>query len=168
MWKVNESSECSIPKMLLGLGWNSPHTQSSKGVLQESPWNRVKYGWGEMKVRLLSCVRLFVTPWTVAYQAPQSMELSRQEYWEWIAISFSRVSSQPRDWIQVSRTAGRRFTVWATRGARVKWSPQQKLKKMPAQGEPRWSWWCPQTLSCSFLHWNQKPGGFWLLTSVKC
>ena len=23
----------------------------------------------------------FVTPWTVAYQAPQSMEFSRQEYW---------------------------------------------------------------------------------------
>ena len=30
---------------------------------------------------LLSCVRLFVTPWTVAHQAPLSMEFSRQEYW---------------------------------------------------------------------------------------
>ena len=27
------------------------------------------------------CVRLFVTPWTVAHQAPLSMESSRQEYW---------------------------------------------------------------------------------------
>ena len=26
-------------------------------------------------------VRLFVTPWTAAYQAPQSMEFFRQEYW---------------------------------------------------------------------------------------
>ena len=25
--------------------------------------------------------RLFVTPWTVAYQAPSSMGFSRQEYW---------------------------------------------------------------------------------------
>ena len=33
------------------------------------------------KVKLLSCVRLFATPWTVACQAPQSMEFSRQEYW---------------------------------------------------------------------------------------
>ena len=33
------------------------------------------------KVKLLSCVRLFATPWTVAYQAPPSMEFSRQEYW---------------------------------------------------------------------------------------
>jgi len=32
-------------------------------------------------VKSLSPVRLFVTPWTVAYQAPQSVEFSRQEYW---------------------------------------------------------------------------------------
>ena len=36
---------------------------------------------------------------------------------EWVAISFSRVSSQPKDWTGVSSTAGRLFTVWATREA---------------------------------------------------
>ena len=35
----------------------------------------------KVKVKLLSCVRLFATPWTVAYQAPPSVEFSRQEYW---------------------------------------------------------------------------------------
>ena len=34
---------------------------------------------------------------------------------EWVAISFSRGSSQPRDWTWVSHIVGRRFTVWATR-----------------------------------------------------
>ena len=34
---------------------------------------------------------------------------------EWVAISFSRGSSRPRDWTRVSRIVGRRFTVWATR-----------------------------------------------------
>ena len=34
-----------------------------------------------MEVKLLSCVRLFATPWTVTHQAPPSMEFSRQEYW---------------------------------------------------------------------------------------
>ena len=34
---------------------------------------------------------------------------------EWIAISFSRGSSQPRDWTQVSRIVDRCFTIWATR-----------------------------------------------------
>ena len=33
------------------------------------------------KVKLLSRVRLFATPWTISYQAPLSMEFSRQEYW---------------------------------------------------------------------------------------
>ena len=28
-----------------------------------------------------SCIRLFVTPWTAAYQAPPSMRFARQEYW---------------------------------------------------------------------------------------
>ena len=34
-----------------------------------------------LNVKSLSHVQLFVTPWTVAYQAPLSMEFSRQEYW---------------------------------------------------------------------------------------
>ena len=36
---------------------------------------------------------------------------------EWVAISFSRGSSWPRDQTQVSCIAGRRFTLWATREA---------------------------------------------------
>ena len=32
-------------------------------------------------VKSLSRVWLFVTPWTIAHQAPPSMEFSRQEYW---------------------------------------------------------------------------------------
>ena len=36
---------------------------------------------------------------------------------EWVAISFSRGSSQPRNRTQISRTAGRHFTVLATREA---------------------------------------------------
>ena len=34
-----------------------------------------------MKVKSLSHVQPFATPWTVAYQAPPSMVFSRQEYW---------------------------------------------------------------------------------------
>ena len=34
----------------------------------------------ESEVKSLSCVRLFATPWTVAYQAPPFMGFSRQEY----------------------------------------------------------------------------------------
>ena len=39
----------------------------------------IDISWSEVK--LLSRVQLFATPWTIAYQAPLSMEFSRQEYW---------------------------------------------------------------------------------------
>ena len=153
-----------------------------------------------MRAHSLSCssrVQLFATPWTIACQAPLSMGVSRQEYWnglpcfspgdlpnpgikpeplmspalacgflttsgtweaqfnskwsevsevahscptlcnpmgysltgfavhgifqarvlEWVAISFSRGSSRPRDQTQVSCITGRHFTLWATREA---------------------------------------------------
>ena len=35
----------------------------------------------KVKVKLLSRVGLFVSPWTVAHQTSPSMEFSRQEYW---------------------------------------------------------------------------------------
>ena len=35
-------------------------------------------------VYLLSRVQLFATPWTVAQEAPLSVELCRQEYWSWL------------------------------------------------------------------------------------
>ena len=35
----------------------------------------------EVKVKSLSRILLFVTPWTIAYEGPPSMGFSRQEYW---------------------------------------------------------------------------------------
>ena len=37
-------------------------------------------------VQSLSCVGLFVTPWTAAYQAPLSLGFSRQEYWSGLPL----------------------------------------------------------------------------------
>ena len=41
---------------------------------------------------------------------------------EWVAVPFSRGSSQPRDQTQVSSMADRFFTRWATREAQEYWS----------------------------------------------
>ena len=38
------------------------------------------------RAQLLSCVRLFMTPWTAAYQAPLSMGFSSQEYWSGVPL----------------------------------------------------------------------------------
>ena len=41
---------------------------------------------------------------------------------EWVVMPSSRESSQPRDQIQVSNTAGRFFTIWAAREAQEYWN----------------------------------------------
>ena len=41
-----------------------------------------------MCAKSLSHVQFFVTPWTVACQAPLSMEFSRQECWSWLSFPF--------------------------------------------------------------------------------
>ena len=58
-------------------------------------------------MKSFSRVPLFATPWTVALQAPPSIFQAR--VLEWVAISFSRGSSQPRDRTRVSSIAGRGF-----------------------------------------------------------
>ena len=69
--------------------WASSRRQwktGKPGLLQSMELQRVRHEWvteqqSEVKVKLLSRVWLFGTPWTVAYQVPPSMGFSRQEYW---------------------------------------------------------------------------------------
>ena len=46
-------------------------------------------------------------------QAPLSMGILQARILEWVAMPSSKVSSQPRDWTQVSCITGRFFTNWA-------------------------------------------------------
>ena len=50
---------------------------------------------------------------------------------EWVAISFSRGSSLPRDWTQASLIAGRHFTIWATRET---WATSWLMSLLAAPG----------------------------------
>ena len=51
----------------------------------------------KVKVKSLSRVRPLAIPWTVAYQAPPSMGVSRQEYWSGVPFPSS---PNPRYWFQ--------------------------------------------------------------------
>ena len=64
----------------------SPPGPSIHGILQARTleWVAISFSkrnYRRKKVKSLSHIRLFVTPWTVAYQALPSMEFSRHEYW---------------------------------------------------------------------------------------
>ena len=54
-------------------------------------------------IQFLSCVRLFVTPRTVAHQVPLSMRFSRQEYWN--GLPFSSLEDLPRSGIEPTSPA---------------------------------------------------------------
>ena len=66
----------------------SPPVSSAPGILQARimEWVAISFSnawkW-KVKVKSLSRVRLFTTPWTVAYQAPPSMGFSRQKWSVW-------------------------------------------------------------------------------------
>ena len=74
-----------------------------------------------------SCPTL-VTPWTVACQAPLRGILQARLL-EWVAVSFSGGSFWPRNWTQVSWTAGSFFTDWAMRKALICVYNPQQIKK---------------------------------------
>ena len=62
------------------------------------------------KWKSLSCVQLFMTPWTVAFPGKNTGVGS---------LSLLKGFSQSRDWTQVSPIADEFFTSWATREAYV-------------------------------------------------
>ena len=55
------------------------------------------------KVKLLSRVQLFATPWTVAHQTPPSVEFSRQEYWS--GLPFPSPGDLPDQRIELGSSA---------------------------------------------------------------
>ena len=61
-------------------------------------------------------------PLTVAHQALLSLGILQARILEWVAVTFSRGSSQPRDQTQVSHIAGGFFTVSVIREAHEYWS----------------------------------------------
>ena len=70
---------------------SSPPGSPIAGILQARTleWVAISFSnawkW-KVKVKLLSRVRLLVTPWTAAQQAPPSMGFSRQEYWSGVPL----------------------------------------------------------------------------------
>ena len=77
----------------------------------------VKYS----EVKLLSCVQLLSDPMDCSLPGSSVHGILKARVQEWGAIFFSRGSSWPRHWTQVVHTAGRCFTVWATREVYVKY-----------------------------------------------
>ena len=119
--------------------------------------------WMSWKIRMTAwiCVALCKQKWSevaqlrptlcdpMDYSLPGSIhEIFQARILQWVAISFSRGSSQPRDRTRVSRIAGRRFTVWATREALLQTKRDKKKQQMELLPTFR------TFPSCILSHWN--------------
>ena len=81
----------------------NPSGSTIPGILQARTleWVAISFSnawkW-KAKVKSLSCVWLFSTPGTVAYQAPPSMGFSRQEYWSELPLPSPKEGWVPKNW----------------------------------------------------------------------
>ena len=102
----------------------SPPGSSTHGILQARilEWVAISFSnaW-KWKVKVKresevpqSCLTL-CDPMDDSLPGSSVHEILQARVLEWVAISFSTRSSQPRDRTLVSHIAGRRFTIWATR-----------------------------------------------------
>ena len=66
--------------------------------------------WVYMKWKSLGCVWLFVTPDPISTYSVH--EILQARILEWVSISFSMISPQPKDWTWVSHIAGGFFTIF--------------------------------------------------------
>ena len=96
-------------------------------------WERVKLAKEDSRERIGLWVRNWIQGWASEVKWSESRSVVSNSLWphgphglhgilqaripEWVAFSFSRVSSQPRVRTQVSCIADRFFTSWATREA---------------------------------------------------
>ena len=101
---------------------SSPLMEKGKRLMEASWWERLAEGGigscsNESESEVAQSCPTLCDPmdWSPLSSSIQGILHSR--ILEWVATSFSRRSSQPRDWTQVSRIVGRGFTVWATKEA---------------------------------------------------
>ena len=92
------------------------------GVLQSMGSQRVRHDWATEVLSTVLCLvaQLCPTLWDPKDCIPPgilSMGILQAGILEWVAMPFSRESSQARDQTQVSRITGGFFTIWATREA---------------------------------------------------
>ena len=135
VWSVPSSPHLSVsltspccPLKISGSSWpqpfSPPHTSASPESF--SVWLlNVSSMYHRLHTILRVKVKMLVAQWCLTLCDPMDCSplgsfvhgILQARTLEWVAISFSRGSSQPRDRTLVSCIADRFFTVWATREA---------------------------------------------------
>ena len=99
VWKKHTAKSLQSCPTLCNPIDGSPPGSAIPGILQARTleWVAMSFSnawkWN-VKVKSLSCVWLFATPWTAAHQAPLPMGFSRQEYWSGVPLPSPKRSNR--------------------------------------------------------------------------
>ena len=108
--------------------------EGARNPPRDPPWGSAcRQGRGQQSEVAQACPTL-CDPMDCSLPGSSIHEIFQARVLEWVAISFSRGSSQPRDGTWASRITGRHFTIWATREAL---GQQRGKKKWRPRGESR-------------------------------
>ena len=129
----------------------SPPGSPIPGILQARTleWVAISFSsaWkGKGKVKLLSHVRLFMTPWTAAYQTPPSMGFSKQEYWSGVLFKTS---------VQFNSVAQSCPTLRPHESQHAR-PPCPSLTPGVYSNSCPLSQWCHPTISSSVIHFSSR------------
>ena len=137
----------------------SPPGSLIPGILQARAleWVAISYSsawkW-KVKVKSLSHVQLFATPWTSAYQAPLSMGFSRQEYRSGVPLP------SPLCILQISKCPEHKqwwfFILFSESKFWLLWLPWTTVSVSPAPWGLR-SWLSGKEFNCQFRRWGFSP-----------
>ena len=148
----------------------SPPGSSVHGICQARTleWVAISFSnawqW-KVKVKLLSSLRLFKTPWTAAHQAPPSMGFSRQANWSGVPLPSPGEGNHPLQYSGLGNSMDRgpwQATVHVVIKSRTRlslplmprhamWSPYLGLPVpfVPSAGDQLRPWWMPSIHSAS-------------------
>ena len=126
-WSCSVVSDSATPWTICRLPGSSIHGVFQVSILE---WIAISFSrrssWPRDRTHVSCIGRQILYCWATR-EAPLNELIWLIFHWifqariqEWIAISFSRRSSRPRDWTRVSCIVGRCFTVWATRDDSLK------------------------------------------------
>ena len=123
----------------------------------------------KVKVKLLSRVPLFATPWTVAYQVLPSMGFSRQEYWSGLPFPSLRVRMWTNPFLEGALWLEGYHLIHPNADGHIiekechhiwflgRWCWQVKSEGFSRTGDVPWSWLTarlhPWFLTCCLLKW---------------
>jgi len=123
--KLLSLSESQFPNLWGEMGiltqWVSQSGDKRDYEYGNTMWTVKSYeSWWEcLKVLVAQSCLTFCDPMDCSPPGSSVHGILQARILEWVAISFSRVSSWPWDRTQISHIAGRLFTDWATREAQV-------------------------------------------------